>query len=101
MTFDEWFAREFAEMFANTDTDPYQFESAAQQAWQAAQDDVRREQAQIRSQAQQIAARISDAIDVNVTKMVESYPVELQAQILENLAAHYEFPTPKEVDSTT
>ena len=98
MTFDEWFATEFAEMFANTDTDPYQFEAAARYAWTAAQDDLKNRQAEAQRLAEQIAIRIGQAIDLNVTKMIEHLSLDLQNRIITELSAHYTFPEPKEVD---
>jgi hypothetical protein len=38
MTFEEWFEQEFLPQFAHSGVDPYQYESAARQAWEAGRD---------------------------------------------------------------
>ena len=98
MTFDEWFATEFAEVFAHSDTDPYQFESAARRAWEAVWSAAQEEQQQLQAEAEQIAHRVAQAIDLNVTKMIEHLSLDLQNRIITELSAHYTFPEPKGVD---
>ena len=99
MTFDEWFATEFAEMFANTDTDPYQFESAARRAWEAVWSAQQEEQQQLQAEAEQIAHRVAQGIDAYVIRMIETYPQDLQNRIITELGTHYTFPDLKGVDT--
>jgi hypothetical protein len=37
MIFEEWFQKEFLPQFAYSNDDPYKYESAARQAWEASQ----------------------------------------------------------------
>lgn len=41
MTFEEWFEQEFLPQFAYSNDDPYKYESAARQAWEASRENLR------------------------------------------------------------
>ena len=40
MTFEEWFEKEFLPQFAYSNDDPYKYESAACQAWEASRENL-------------------------------------------------------------